>query len=369
MFEFFESKEFLKYKQEKIFAKIKEQIKTLAIYKGGGGLGDLVVANPLFASFKKAFPDAKIMYLGTVYPRFKKIFKAIKAIDGYIDFKRPDRGKSKKEYLEFRKNNLGKIDLLIDTQRRWETSFWLKKLNPRYMLSASVFLSDWKMPRLNYKKMHILEQMLSLPARLGINNFSQWGDADCSLNIDSEYKENAAKILKGYKGKFMALMPSCGMQFKNWMPENFAKLGDLFANYGYMVIILGSPQELNLYKQIAANMKQRSIIPGLIDLEFAQELMNDAAILKQCEIAVGNDSGGMHLASCLGSLCATVFGPTTPRKFAPIGPRNIVFYENMQCSPCRFKCSRKIERECLRRITPEQVFTACINKLKSQKED
>ena len=79
----------------------------------------------------------------------------------------------------------------------------------------------------------------------------------------------------------------------------------------------------------------------LLNVNLSKELMNDAAILQRCDIAVGNDSGGMHLASCLGILSAVIFGPTSPSKFAPVGPNNIVFYRNMRCSPCRFVCNNK----------------------------
>jgi ADP-heptose:LPS heptosyltransferase len=359
-FDFLNRKDFKKFQQEKVYEKLQRDVKQIAIYKGGGGLGDLVVAASFFKTFKQAFPKAKINYMGVIYPRFQKIFDSIPYIDGYIHYERPDKGKRMKQYWEFKKSPLNNIDLLIDTQRRFETSFWLKMLRPKYMLSSSLFLSDWKMPWLNYKKMHILEQLFALPARLGMempDNFAT------ELNVSKEFTVNSAKMLAGAKGEIVALMPSCGMEFKNWLPEYFAKIGDLFANNGYSIIILGSPKELELFKSIAKQMKHQPIIPAEIDLEFSKELMNDAAILKKCSVAIGNDSGGMHLASCLGILSATIFGPTTPRKFAPIGPRNIVFYKPLACSPCRFKCNQKIFKQCLNSITPQEVFAACMKNM------
>lgn len=205
--------------------------------------------------------------------------------------------------------------------------------------------------------------MFALPARLGIEVAENLG---CELNVSDEFKENADKMLPKGERKFAALMPSCGMEFKNWPAENFAELGDLFANLGYTTIILGSPNEIDLFKSISAAMKKKPIIPAETDVTFAKELMNDAAILQRCEVAVGNDSGGMHLASCLGVISATIFGPTTPRKFSPIGPKNIIFYKNMSCSPCRFKCDKKVFKECLSSITPKEVFTACMDELKKE---
>ncbi|MCG2710779.1 MAG: glycosyltransferase family 9 protein [Candidatus Omnitrophica bacterium] len=364
MFEFLQRNDFKRYRQEQDFKKLQSQVKEIAVYKGGGGLGDLVVAVSFFKTLKIAFPQAKIKYMGIIYPRFKRIFDSIPYIDGYIHYERPDKGKGMKEFFEFRKINMAGIDLLIDTQRRWETSLFLKLLKPKFMLSGSIFLSDWPMPFLNFKKMHILEQMFALPARLGIDVLK---NLTCELNIADEFKANAHKILPKADEKYVALMPSCGMEFKNWPAENFAELGDLFANLGYTAIILGSPKEIDLFKRIAEAMKKKPIIPAEIDVSFSNELMNDAAILQRCEAAVGNDSGGMHLASCLGVISATIFGPTTPRKFSPIGPRNIIFYKKLPCSPCRFKCRRKIFKECLSSITPDEVFAACMDELKKER--
>ncbi len=360
---FLNRKDFRKYKEEKIFLKLRNQVKEIAIYKGGGGLGDLIVGIPFFKIFKEAFPVARINYMGIIYPRFERIFKSIPIIDGYIEYSRPDKGKGMREYFDFRRRWNAKIDLLVDTQRRWETSFWLKMLNPKFMLSASVLLSDWPMPFLNYKKMHIFEQMLTLPARLGMQEFR---DSGANLSIPEDCLKNAQGMLSGYGDKFIALLPSCGMEFKNWLPEYFARVGDLFAKKGYMVIILGSPKDNNLFRQIASQMHYKPLIPAEIDASFSAELLNDAAVLKLCDIAVGNDSGGMHLGSSLGCVSAAIFGPTTPRKFSLISP-GIVFYKGLACSPCKFKCKRRVHRECLVSIKPEEVFEACMKKIEKSK--
>ncbi|MBU4304022.1 MAG: glycosyltransferase family 9 protein [Candidatus Omnitrophica bacterium] len=353
-FAFLHTKPFKKFKSQKPYLELKDKVKEIAIYKGGGGLGDLAVGVPFFKMIREAFPDSKIYYMGIIYPRFEKIFKAIPYFDGYIHFERPDKGKGIRKFLRFRKEWKGKIDLLIDTQRRWETSFWLRCLNPKYMLSASAFLSDWPMPGLHYKKMHILEQLISLPARLGIQDFDLTGT---KLSLPQESQCKAEKFLSGFsQSKFIAMFPGCGMDFKNWLPEYFAKLGDLFAEKGYNVLLLGSPKNIELLRAVSQKMRYPSILPLEINKNLTTEILDEAAILEYCKAVIGNDSGSLHLASCLGILSAAIFGPTTPRKFSPIGPRSIIFYKNLPCSPCRFQCSRTINRECLSAITPEEVF-------------
>ncbi|RKY29416.1 MAG: hypothetical protein DRP74_08870, partial [Candidatus Omnitrophota bacterium] len=50
--------------RKKIYLRFGDRIKSIAIYKSGGGLGDLVQSIPLFRSFRQMFPQAKIFYLG-----------------------------------------------------------------------------------------------------------------------------------------------------------------------------------------------------------------------------------------------------------------------------------------------------------------
>jgi heptosyltransferase III len=46
-----------------------------------------------------------------------------------------------------------------------------------------------------------------------------------------------------------------------------------------------------------------------------------AAIISQCRLFVGNDSGVTHLAAALGVPTVAIFGPTCPEVWAPRGPR------------------------------------------------
>jgi len=81
--------------------------------------------------------------------------------------------------------------------------------------------------------------------------------------------------------------------------------------------------------------------------------------LLQARLAVGNDSGGIHLAAALDVPAVTVFGSTAPVWTAPLGRRTSVVYSNASCSPCYRKVCRRGEAVCLTSITPEAVFEAC----------
>jgi ADP-heptose:LPS heptosyltransferase len=64
----------------------------------------------------------------------------------------------------------------------------------------------------------------------------------------------------------------------------------------------------------------------LWDLEALQTL------LKQARLVVGNDTGPLHLAGYLGLPVISLFGPSSPAQWAPLGARVITLSKT--CSPC-----------------------------------
>lgn len=75
--------------------------------------------------------------------------------------------------------------------------------------------------------------------------------------------------------------------------------------------------------------------------------------------AMGNDSGGVHLAAFLGVPTVAVFGSTSPVWTAPRGRAVSIVSEALPCSPCfRSACPRGAPPDCLACISPERVARA-----------
>jgi ADP-heptose:LPS heptosyltransferase len=85
-----------------------------------------------------------------------------------------------------------------------------------------------------------------------------------------------------------------------------------------------------------------------------------AALLSQARVVISNDTGVMHLAGAVGTPVAAIFGPTSPRSYGPRGPRDLVFYKHLYCSPCisnyNLKMSRCTDNVCRKTITVEEVL-------------
>lgn len=87
--------------------------------------------------------------------------------------------------------------------------------------------------------------------------------------------------------------------------------------------------------------------------------------LAGASIAMGNDSGGMHLAALLGIPSVVVFGSTSPIWTAPAGSRvATVTAAGFPCSPCfRRECPGGGDPACLGSISVDSVVSAALDLL------
>src|SRR5262249_52966593 len=78
------------------------------------------------------------------------------------------------------------------------------------------------------------------------------------------------------------------------------------------------------------------------------------------DVLVTNDSGPAHFASLTRIDVVVLFGPETPRLFAPRSPRTHALWASLACSPCINAFNNRLsscrDNACMQAITVEQVF-------------
>lgn len=134
---------------------------------------------------------------------------------------------------------------------------------------------------------------------------------------------------------------------KKWPWERFAELILLLAREGHACVLFGAPgEEPEAARILAAANGMAEDTTGLLDYEGLLQAVS------ACDLVVGNDTGSLHVAAACGVPTLTLFGPTDPRKWNPIGSTP-VFLANLACRPCyylgsmppcsHFSCLRKME--------------------------
>lgn len=87
-------------------------------------------------------------------------------------------------------------------------------------------------------------------------------------------------------------------------------------------------------------------------------------LLRRAVLVIGTDSGVMHLAGYLGAKTFTLFGPSLPQQWRPLGPEVRVFYRHRWCSPCRLNdCPYEPGQRCLDDITVSSVWDGIVEAL------
>jgi heptosyltransferase-2 len=112
----------------------------------------------------------------------------------------------------------------------------------------------------------------------------------------------------------VALAPGAVGPGKAWPAAHYAELAKELAARGVKVWILGGPNEAGIARDIAA-----AGAPAVRDLT-GNDLRDGILALAAADAAVTNDSGLMHISAALGTPTVAIFGPTSPRLWAPLNP-------------------------------------------------
>jgi heptosyltransferase-2 len=178
------------------------------------------------------------------------------------------------------------------------------------------------------------------------------------LNVPAENRERAAEFLlaAGVRRDSFRIAIGAGASYgsaKCWPPYRFAELANrLQAQTQADVILFGTSGEAAVSSAIAAGMNHPPI-----DLTGETAIRDLPALLSQCHLFIGNDSGAMHVAAAVGLPVVAVFGPTDPFGTAPVTPRCSIVQEKPYCSPC-FLRRCPTDHRCMTRVTPEAVEAA-----------
>jgi len=155
----------------------------------------------------------------------------------------------------------------------------------------------------------------------------------------------------GLRGKkVLVLTPGSGAREKNWPLEFFLEMVEWWKSKftGESIVVLG-PVEEELGRS-GKNWKQMRVVGGL-------DLAKLAALIRRCDLYLGNDSGVTHLASALGVETVALFGPTDPLEWAPYGNKTTVITKNTECSPCSTQVMKNCShRKCLTMLSAAQVI-------------
>jgi heptosyltransferase II len=115
---------------------------------------------------------------------------------------------------------------------------------------------------------------------------------------------------------WLALIPGAARgPAKRWPLSRFVEVGrGAEERYGCRCAVFGTGEESGLCAEVVQGIGSRAV-----NAAGKTSLRELAALLSVCDVALTNDSGGMHLAAAVGTKVVAVFGITDPDRTGPLG--------------------------------------------------
>lgn len=296
-------------------------------------IGDMVLTTPFLRELRRNYPKAEITLVvkPAVYnlmelcPYVDKIKKFTKINGRWAVFQNINRAK-KFAYNELEQDYdlaivprfdsdldymAGAIAFYTGAGRRIGYAPWVLPRKSKSDAGLEGFYTDFVPAREGV--CHEVERNLDILRYLGctIENTS------LELWIDKHDEQVAKKLLSTGGGqRLLVLVLSAGAKHKEWPIENYMGMVEFFRQENVLPILLGAGENTREYADVFCNA-----CPEAIDLVGKCSLRETYAVMKQCEIFLGGDTGPMHMAVAAGlpgvALFFTQHAPEFPIRFKP----------------------------------------------------
>lgn len=307
------------------------------------GIGNLLMASPLFRALKDANPTAEIDVL--VGPR-----GTADIVEGNPRIRQILRGSAKPSLAEWRAmiNNIKRerydVGMIVHPGQLVMSAALLSfggvhhRIGHRYtwvfLRQTGLFFTD-PVPVTPHRPLaladrtaHDVVQNLNLLKLLGIkvpaprspvqerSSLRDEVGYDFPLTPDDRARADAWVSLKSLAdARLVGLHPGAhrDLDVKRWPADRWSKLGDRMSErYDATVLVFGGPDEEPLKAEVCARMKAQSV-------SVEAPLRMTAALIARCALFIANDTGLMHAAVSQHVQTFGLFGPTDERRTAPWG--------------------------------------------------
>ncbi len=325
-------------------------------------VGDAIMALPALRAVRKRFPEAEIAIVGRPY--VADIYRDQEICNQLIPYdpKGLHAGFSGRERLaaELRAQ---KFDVALLLQNAFDAAWlaWRANIPERigYARDVRSFLltKAVPLPRHGETPMHEKFYYLELLRRAGWLDSVQ-DETFIGLSVPEEKRRSADELLCKFGVRQGALRIAIGAgasygSAKCWPPPRFAEVANrLQSEADADVILFGIAAEATVSTAISGELRRPPI-----NLTGKTAIADLPALLSQCHLFIGNDSGAMHVAAAVGLPIVAVFGPTDPNGTAPVTTRCSIVQQKPYCSPCFLRCC-PTDHRCMTAITAGMVAAA-----------
>lgn len=313
-----------------------------------GAIGDVARGLPLAARVRAGYPHAHLAW--AVEPRSAPLLENHPALDERLVF---DRKGGARSFLAFlRRVRSGGFDLVLDLQRHAKSGL------VSFASRAPVRLG---FHRRNAKELNWLASTHTIapvePRGWKLDQYQRFADflelpaltPRFDIRLRPEEEARVAALLATVPRPLAALFLGSTWESRLWFAASYAALADALEARGLATVLVGGADVTALATATAEQCAHRPL-----DLTNRTTLRETYGVLAHARVAIGPDSGPMHLAAAAGTPVVSLWGATAPARSAPFGSADLVLVGRVPCAPCYLRrCP--IGRQCMRDITPARV--------------
>jgi len=171
-------------------------------------------------------------------------------------------------------------------------------------------------------------------------------DLSLEITLDQDEEEAGKSFVDRVKAPgtlAIGYHPGAGKPPNRWPADRFARLIDLTAGRIRVTsFVTCGPMDQDQVEDL------RRVVRSPVEVIRNQPIRHVASILKRLDLYITNDTGLMHVAAGVGVPVLSLFGPTDPEQWAPMGRKN------------RYICG---EGGYIANISVEQVFATTMEML------
>jgi ADP-heptose:LPS heptosyltransferase len=335
--------------------RLDRDFKSIAICKFKG-LGSIVQATPMISAFRKAYPQAEIIFVST--SSNQALLQELKDIDTIYTLDDSSLIRLISSYVGLQWRLLKKRpEVFIDLEIYSNFStlvgvFALSKNRIGFYLRSSSF------------KMGIYTHMMFYNSTLPIaavyfqvfRLFKPDEKMPGLFRFDEQVNDEQLDIQ--LIGPYIVINPNASdLRIERRWPASFfrAFIEQVQVNHPTIqLVLIGSKSESSYVTEIATGFNTQRVI-NLAGKTSMRGLIN---LIKHSNCVVTNDTGPMHLAFASKKPTICLFGPCSPEQYGQVENTKI-HYKNMYCSPCVHEFSTppcKGNNSCMQAITVAEVL-------------
>ena len=319
-----------------------------------GALGDVLMTTPLVLAIRHRFPAATIDY--ACGKSFSGALKGNRNINYVIEFD---------EKIFFTRNikELKKLATRLK-ENKYDVIFVLDK-----HWAASVFASMAGNFRIGFDRngdgfannlnVFYKQNKHDIQSYLDLGLYFRAKPQGTKMNLPiSEKDRKFAK--RACPKNAVGIAPGGGVNtgqkadVKLWPKERYVQLIDALAKK-YSIVLVGGKKDNRICSWIRAHAKNKKRIKNTCGkTTFGQT----GATLELCKFIVCNDSGAMHIASCVNDRVISLFGPTNPHVLAPLNNGSIFIWKENEACYDIYGNFGKCKNDMMKKISVEDVLNA-----------